>query len=970
MIRYLVIIFFFLCTRVSATTYYIDYTGGNDSNSGTTKSAPWKYAPFMPSFTGSYTVTTGDTFVFKGGETWVPPADGFSISASYSGTSGNPTTLTSDSTWYSGSSFTKPIFDGQNNINNYRGIITFSDYMHDFTVDGLQLINAGVSGNLTPCSVVYGQKTRGNITVSNCVLRGYSQHGLNIGIDHDYLTADLPVGLTYKFNDISHITNSVEVGGNKPSSYTYKIGIFIHDNLFHDRKSELVNGDHGDGIHLWNTNADPAHYYNGKIYNNNFYGETGGSDSQTNNTAHIYLEECADGFDIYNNVLTYSDTSKITDGYMFSPGVITIHDGRNIRIYNNTLSGQTYGGTDKGMKGIAVRFTGSDHIVIEGNVFDNITRGAISIEDVVTNVTVDYNIYSHMLYGYGSIGPNPDLTFSGWQQTLQNHNVTGAEAHGVDASVNFVSTSDLRLTETSEGVDDFPTSAAPTTLFTYDINDVSRPQGPAWDMGAYEFPRQEKYVAQTSSGTGDGSSCANAMALSSYTWTENDVLHLCGTLTDTITIGADNVTIIFEPNAKLSKASWGTGTSAAIYASGKDGIIIDGGINGIVEATDNGTSLTNQNDSEAINLSSCDNWVIKNLTVQGMYVRDGDSSDSNQYGEGVLAENCSQLKIHDCIFKEAKHLVRAYTNGTDATGFELYNCTFTRASNPIRVSTSTSNTYTNISIHDNEIYDLAPYWDGTWNSGSSWNHIDGVQMWGGDSTHEYSNIDIYNNYFHGDFGEHCTGWIYMEGYFPDVDIWNNLFVNSAEKPAHAFIAVEADYESSYANVFSNTMIGKGSSSAGGTGLMLRYTDPTIKNNIFKDLYVVISTDAGTVNFTSDYNDFYNVGNIGHINSSWYSTLSSWQSFLGGCPGSDNDCNSITTDPGLDTGYKPASETSSVVDAGTDLSATFNYDKDGVSRPQGAGWDIGAYEFVIGTNVLYKYNGDLIKYNNKLVGESQ
>jgi parallel beta-helix repeat protein len=34
-----------------------------------------------------------------------------------------------------------------------------------------------------------------------------------------------------------------------------------------------------------------------------------------------------------------------------------------------------------------------------------------------------------------------------------------------------------------------------------------------------------------------------------------------------------------------------------------------------------------------------------------------------------------------------------------------------------------------------------------------------------------------------------------------------------------------------------------------------------------------------------------------------------------------------------------------VDAGVDLSAHHTTDKDGVSRPQGAGWDIGAYEFV-------------------------
>ena len=35
------------------------------------KSTPWKHAPYMHSFTGAYTHTGGDCFVFRGGDTWV-----------------------------------------------------------------------------------------------------------------------------------------------------------------------------------------------------------------------------------------------------------------------------------------------------------------------------------------------------------------------------------------------------------------------------------------------------------------------------------------------------------------------------------------------------------------------------------------------------------------------------------------------------------------------------------------------------------------------------------------------------------------------------------------------------------------------------------------------------------------------------------------------------------------------------------
>ena len=90
-------------------TFYIDYSSGSDSNSGTSTSSPWKDVPGSAAFTGTYTHQNGDRFIFKGGVTW--PSSEFPIRDAKGGASGNPDYYGVDPTWYSGSSWTRPIWD-------------------------------------------------------------------------------------------------------------------------------------------------------------------------------------------------------------------------------------------------------------------------------------------------------------------------------------------------------------------------------------------------------------------------------------------------------------------------------------------------------------------------------------------------------------------------------------------------------------------------------------------------------------------------------------------------------------------------------------------------------------------------------------------------------------------------------------------------------------------------------------------
>jgi hypothetical protein len=122
-----------LCGSAFATnTYYISYSLGSDSNTTTqakSKSTPWKNLPGCYGASGnsaSYSPVAGDSFILYGGDTWPNAALGCNwaaVGSSATPTSsclGNGNSCTSsgyiyvgvDMTWYSGGSWSRPIFNG------------------------------------------------------------------------------------------------------------------------------------------------------------------------------------------------------------------------------------------------------------------------------------------------------------------------------------------------------------------------------------------------------------------------------------------------------------------------------------------------------------------------------------------------------------------------------------------------------------------------------------------------------------------------------------------------------------------------------------------------------------------------------------------------------------------------------------------------------------------------------------------
>jgi len=113
----------------------------------------------------------------------------------------------------------------------------------------------------------------------------------------------------------------------------------------------------------------------------------------------------------------------------------------------------------------------------------------------------------------------------------------------------------------------------------------------------------------------------------------------------------------------------------------------------------------------------------------------------------------------------------------------------------------------------------------------------------------------------------------------------------------------------------------------------------LKNNIFSEVssYYIYSHDTGATGWIIDKNCYYDSGSPSWRYSSTNTNVwATWQA-------SGNDANSFNTDPLLNASYESISGASPVVDTGESI-IVFGFDKDDSSRPVGAAWDIGAYEY--------------------------
>jgi hypothetical protein len=253
----------------------------------------------------------------------------------------------------------------------------------------------------------------------------------------------------------------------------------------------------------------------------------------------------------------------------------------------------------------------------------------------------------------------------------------------------------------------------------------------------------------------------------------------------------------------------------------------------------------------------------------------------------------------------------------------------------VALGTSGSNIDT-INLYKNNIT-MGTNWYDTPNA----NHIDGIHLW----TSGYgliTNLKIYQNFVSGDPSTHSTSHIFLEGSSAVQSIiqpliYNNIIIGNNNHPTGGYIGVGAV---NHPKIYNNTIFGLGSSSSGGVGILSDVKDTIeIANNIIDSCFMGIYNDAqNSQKYISDYNSFYNVGYIGG-SSSFYTTLSTWTAYASA------DTHSIVSNPNLKSNYME-NLSSPTIDAGKSLASYFTTDYSGATRT--GAWDIGAYEFYVGS----------------------
>lgn len=462
-----------------------------------------------------------------------------------------------------------------------------------------------------------------------------------------------------------------------------------------------------------------------------------------------------------------------------------------------------------------------------------------------------------------------------------------------------------------------------------------------------------RYIAQSAGAFSGGTACNGQTAITPATFNgitnaPGDVNYICGTITgaagsNLLTVHGNGssgspVSIVFDTGAIL-QAPYFSAANYGINGSGAQYVTIDGGTNGIIQNTANGTGMANAQASTLIG-GFGSYFTVKNLSFLNVYQHtENDANGGDSWG--LLLEGQSNVTVgpNDTFTQCDVCIMGDWSNPSDSN-WTIEGNSFANANQDMQFGFYPAGTFTNLYIYGN----TATNWVNWDDPGNDYHHnfvhlftnLPGATLSG--------NIWIYNNNAVGDIGAHATSLIFLEnnnggtgGSMGPAYIFNNVFAktNANVPTSSGLIAPMQDN----GFIVNNTI-----SDAGGTGnnafncINVYGTGWTVENNVLQGCGTYIWQEGSAV--TANDNVYYGAASPQWMFESSLSTsLTSWQSSC------HCDAASVTTNPSLNANYQPQSG-SSAIGLGANLTSlgvtALDSDKAGTARPSAGAWVAGAF----------------------------
>jgi hypothetical protein len=473
------------------------------------------------------------------------------------------------------------------------------------------------------------------------------------------------------------------------------------------------------------------------------------------------------------------------------------------------------------------------------------------------------------------------------------------------------------------------------------------------------------WCGPVATGNGSGSDSNDLVSIasvnSSWPVAAGGQLNLCGTFTDMnqeLNIGGSGtpgnpITIYFEPNAQFVAPYWPVTVNGlsggAITVTSRNYITIDGGLNGLIQATQNGGSLSYQQQSCGVGASSASFLTVKNLKVTGMYQRtksNDEAATGNTYAGIYNSANSAppyaftNFIVTNCVISDAYFGIGVDYDGRCDT-FIVAGNTITRCNwGGVCADDGAGATITNLVLANNHISNFT-----NWNDPANDDfHHNGFYAWA-ESGGVLQNAMVYGNTIGPNFGgAYSTSGIFFSGHVNNMWLYNNVFVcNANDYPADALITIGTELGPPYGGVLvaNNTFIGGGNVTA---IQVSTYKTDYIFNNVGENCQF-IDDNNGWGPDVIDYNFGYQLvsGQAYAFTVNEY-TFSGWQKLGYDVHGSSTINPEVNSDGTLQAGTPIAM-------AGTNLSAYFTTDFAGNPRPATGPWTVGAYQVSSGVPLV-------------------